>query len=420
MKVLITTTGSSGDINPFVAVGIALRRRGHDVLMVTNPHAQEKVHHAGLTMRPFGRNLRLEDITDWPDMMDERRGPQTVWREFILPDMPAMIETVDDVLPTFRPDVALSHHIFFGTQWLCRRRGVPCAQAALSPMVLFSALDGSVYRSWEPTDAPPWYGHVRRRIVHLLLRWFMDGQINRLRRSYGLDPGRNAFLNGTHATDLTLGLWSPHFRASQTDDPACARICGFCWFDRDTAEDATTRELEHFLDAGPPPIVFCLGSTAVHVAGDFYHHAAEACRLLERRGLLLTGKQDNDHLCLDPRVFATAYAPLSRVAARGCATVHHGGVGTTAHAMRAGRPTVIVPFAHDQFDNAARARRLGVSATLSRCDVSAVALAQTLRPLLDDPGFAERANALGTKLEHEDGAEVAADHLEALAAGSIA
>jgi len=415
MKILISTTGSSGDINPFVAVGIALRKRGHEVLLVTNPHAREKVIGAGLAFQPFGRELDITEIANNPDMMDERRGPQTVWRDFILPEIPAMIETVDGVCGNFRPDVALSHHIYFGTQWLCRARGIPCAQTALCPMVLFSARDGSVYRSWEPIDPPLWYARLRRPVARLILRRFLDGQINRLRRAYGFSAVRNAFLRGTHETDLTLGLWSPHFRPPQSDDPPCARICGFCWFDRQLDQECDPHELDDFFRTGSPPIVYCLGSTAVHVAEDFYHHAAEACRLLKRRGLLLTGRQNNGHLHLDENVRAVAYAPLSVVAARGCATVHHGGVGTTGHAMRAGKPTVILPFAHDQFDNAARARRLGVSATLSRREVSAVALAQTLRPLLDDPGFAERATALGAKLDREDGAEVAADHLEHLA-----
>ena len=415
MRILISTTGSSGDINPFVAVGIALRRRGHDVLLATNPHAREKVKQAGLAFQPVGRELDLTEIANDPDMMDERRGPQTVWRNFILPDIPAMIETVDRVCEDFRPDVALSHHIFFGTQWVCRARGIPCAQTALCPMVLFSAQDSSVYRSWEPVDPPLWYARPRRRIARFVMRRFLDGQLNRLRRAYGFSAIRDVFLSGIDGSDLTLGLWSPHFRPPQSDDPTCVRICGFCWFDRQLDQESETHEWDEFLNSGSPPIVFCLGSTAVHVAEDFYHHAAEACRLLKRRGLLLTGKQHNDSLHLGDDVRAVAYAPLSRVAVRGCATVHHGGVGTTAHAMRAGKPTVIVPFAHDQFDNAARAKRLGISATLGRREVSAVALAQTLRPLLDDPGFTERATALGGELAREDGAEVAADHLEDLA-----
>ncbi len=414
LRVLITTTGSSGDINPFVAVGLALRDRGHEVLILANPHAEAKVLEAGLSFRPFGRDIGISEIASNPGMMDAKRGPRTVWRDFVLPDIPAMIETAGMTLDEFRPDVALSHHIFFGTQWLCAARGIPCVQVALSPIVWFSRYDSSVLQHWEPDTIPVWYASVRRRASRVIMRWAIDGSINRIRRRFRLGSLRGAFVESTTGGAAVLGLWSKHFRAPEPDDPTNAHTCGFCWFDRQRDQETDTGKLQAFLDAGDPPIVFCLGSTAVHVANDFYHHAAEACHLLKRRGLLLTGKRDNHHLPLTNGVCAMAYAPLSIAAARGCVTIHHGGAGTTAHAMRAGKPTVIVPFAHDQFDNAARAKRLGVSATLSRDSVSAVALAQTIRPMIEDDGYASRATTLGEKLTNENGAQVAADHLEAL------
>ncbi len=414
LRVLITTTGSSGDINPFVAIGLALRARGHDVLIVANPHAETKLRDAGLSFRPFGREMDIAEIVNNPDMMDARRGPTTIWRDFILPEIPSMIDATDAAIADFRPDIALSHHLFFGTQWLCVARGIPCVPVALSPLMWFSRFDASVLRRWDPTTIPVWYARVRRVIALAAMRWGMDGAINKLRTRYGLQPQPDGFLRNALNGPAVLGLWSKHFRSPQPDDPPHALICGFCWFDRQVDQEVGAEELHRFLDAGEPPVVFCLGSTAVHVAGDFYHHAAEACHLLKRRGLLLTGQSDNHHLPLSPDVCAMEYAPLSIAAARGCVTIHHGGAGTTAHAMRAGKPTVIVPFAHDQFDNAARAKRLGVSATLQRDQVSAVALAQTIRPILETEGYRLRAARLGEKLSAEDGAEVAADRLESL------
>lgn len=411
---LITTTGSSGDINPFVAIGLALRDRGHDVLVVSNPHAEAKLRDAGLPFRPFGREMDISEIVNNPDMMDARRGPTVIWQDFILPEIPSMIETADTAITDFRPDIALSHHIFFGTRWLCAARGIPCVPVALSPLMWFSRFDASVLRRWEPNTIPVWYARMRRVIALAAMRWGMDGAINALCRRYGFRPQPDVFFRNAVSGPAVLGLWSKHFRKPQPDDPPHAQTCGFCWFDRQVDQEVESEELNAFLDAGDPPVVFCLGSTAVHVARDFYHHAAEACRLLKRRGLLLTGKSDNHLLPLSPGVRAMEYAPLSIAAARGCVTIHHGGAGTTAHAMRAGKPTVIVPFAHDQFDNAARAKRLGVSATLPRDHVSAVALAQTIRPILETEAYAPRADHLGKKLAAEDGAQVAADHLESI------
>jgi UDP:flavonoid glycosyltransferase YjiC (YdhE family) len=178
--------------------------------------------------------------------------------------------------------------------------------------------------------------------------------------------------------------------------------------------ESASHEVEAFLDAGEPPVVFTLGSSAVHVAGNFYEAAAGACRILGRRGLLLTGSGIAAPRNLPPGVAAFPAAPHSLVMPRACATVHHGGVGTTAQALRAGRPTVVVPFAHDQFDNAARVQRLAVGGTVARSRLTAASLARVLQTLLDDPETLRRASDLGNAISSEDGAAHAADALESV------
>jgi len=224
-----------------------------------------------------------------------------------------------------------------------------------------------------------------------------------------LPPEWNQLIRGCRGGDLNLALWSKHFRPALPDDPQNSRICGFPWFD---GGERLAPELERFLADGEPPIVFTLGSTAVHVAGEFYHHAAEACRILKRRGLMLTGSTAKVPSDLPPGLMAVERAPHALVMSRGCATVVHGGIGTTAQALRAGRPTVIVPFSHDQFDNAARVKRLGVSATLKRKKVTGATLAVALRGVLDDPACGALAKQLGAAIREEGGAEVAAAAIE--------
>jgi UDP:flavonoid glycosyltransferase YjiC (YdhE family) len=196
------------------------------------------------------------------------------------------------------------------------------------------------------------------------------------------------------------------------DDPTNGRICGFPWFDRHGEFEQLPTDVERFLQAGEPPIVFTLGTAAVHVSGSFYGCAAAACRILGRRGVLLTRHLEYAPKNLSSDVRAFTYVPFSTVLPRACATVHHGGIGTTAQAMRAGRPTVIVPFSHDQFDNAARAKRLGVSVTLTRKRLIPHALADALRSVIDEPALNDRAARLGDLLSTEDGALTAAMALE--------
>jgi len=171
--------------------------------------------------------------------------------------------------------------------------------------------------------------------------------------------------------------------------------------------------LMEFLDSGPAPIVFTLGSSAYWVARDFYRDSIEAARTLGRRALLLIGHPRNRPPSPLPEgVAAFEYAPYSEVLPRACAIVHQGGVGTTGQGMRSGRPVLIVPHAHDQFDNAARVERLGCGRVLARPRYNAHSVTRELRLLLEDPKYLEAAARVAEVVRAEDGARVAADEIE--------
>jgi rhamnosyltransferase subunit B len=146
----------------------------------------------------------------------------------------------------------------------------------------------------------------------------------------------------------------------------------------------------------------------VHVAGQFFHEAADAARTLNVRAMLVAGKQEYFPAHLPAGVAAFTYAPYSRVFPRACINVHHGGIGTTAQALRAGKPQLVTPMSHDQFDNAARVRRLGVGDRVLHSECSAKNLVRALSHLLKERGIAESAASLGPKVASEDGAMIAA------------
>lgn len=414
MKVLITTVGSAGDVNPFIAVGAALVSRGHEVVMLTNQHFEQAATDAGLSFRELGDRYALDEISARPEVMDKRKGSTTLLNDFLLPRLPGMIETIERAVVDDQPDVVFSHNLCLGTRWVCLRRNVPCALAALSPLVWFSGHDPGLLLWWEPQYLPAIYLRIRRFLTKYVLRFATDKQLNKVRVACGFPRERDLIWRDPIDAPLVLGLWSASFRSSMPDDPPGAKICGFVWHDRRQQAEGWEADLMRFMRDGSPPIVFTLGTSAVHVAGDFYRHAVEACRMLGRRGLLLTGKEDNAPTDLPESVRAFNYAPYSEVLPLACAVVHHGGVGTTAQAMRAGVPTVIIPFSHDQFDNAARTRRLGVSATLQRHRVAPNTLSASLREVLDNPRAIENAARIGRVLQGEDGGVVASKALERL------
>ena len=190
-------------------------------------------------------------------------------------------------------------------------------------------------------------------------------------------------------------------------------VTGLCLYDRDEQGKGMPAALEAFIEAGPAPIVFTLGSSGVFNAEGFYHAAVAAAAMLGRRAVLLVGPQPEiDGAALPGHSIAHDYAPHSELFPRAAAIVHHGGVGTTGQAMRSGRPMVIVPFSHDQPDNASRCERLGIASVVPRRQVSAARLAAALGRVLDDPAVTQRAAAIGARTRAEYGAATAADAIE--------
>lgn len=417
MNVLITSIGSAGDINPFIAIGRALRRRGHRVRVLVNPYFREQVAAADLEFLPLGTEAQFRRLVDLPCVRRPRKGSPQLWREHTLPNVPPLLDAIEAQARDDPPDVVLYHPLSLGALWICRRYEIPTAVAALSPLAWMSRRDGSVHsRTFVNRTAPGWLVRGYLWVVRMYLRWMIDRDLNRIRRQRDLPPMRDIFFDSILNADAGLGMWSPVFRGPAPDDPPNARICGFQWFDHGHQVSQTDDELTRFLETGAPPIVFTMGTTVVTAAGGFYEHAAEACRRLGRRGLLLTGSAENAPKRLPPGVRAFPYAPFSLVLPRACATVHHGGVGTTGQALRSGKPTVVIPVAYDQFDNAARLKRLGVSETLLTSRVTPKSLAAALQRVLQSPAITRRAEELASKLVGEDGAAVAAEELERLVA----
>jgi UDP:flavonoid glycosyltransferase YjiC (YdhE family) len=190
-------------------------------------------------------------------------------------------------------------------------------------------------------------------------------------------------------------------------------VTGFPRFDGDVQAELPT-DLARFLNDGPPPIVFTLGSSAAVLAGRFYEHSVLAASRLGRRAVLILGDEKIIPPSLPTGIMAFPYAPFSKLFPRAAAVVYPGGIGSTGLAMGAGRPTLVVPHAHDQPDNADRLTRMGVARTIYRRRYTAARAASKLELLLDDPGYARRAAQVQELIAQEDGVKAACDSLEGL------
>lgn len=419
MRVLLVSAGSHGDINPFIAIGRALRERGHDARMMANPYFQGQIEEAGVGFVAMADEA--EDLGAFieqnPDVMHPREGPGVVIDLLVTLTARPTFERTVKLAETWRPDVVVHHHIVPSAAWGARQVGATSVAVVLSPMNWMSK--GDVVAPME--NSSPYPGAIMQWLMRLVgpmvIRRMLDKPLDRVRRELGLAKDMPLYWDVTRGGRLNLGMWSTHFRGRCEGDPEGGVICGFPWHDRHGEQEAVPGEVERFLEEGDAPILFTLGTAAVHVAGDFYAMAAEACRLIGRRGLLLVGPKRAGPTNMATGTRAFAYVPFSSVMPRCAVNVHHGGIGSTGQGMRAGRPTVVIPHAHDQFDNAARVKRLGISETIVRRKVTAEGLAQALKRVVADEGMTRRAREIGERLRGEDGAARAAEEIERIARG---
>jgi rhamnosyltransferase subunit B len=413
-RILMSTFGSLGDLHPYLALGRELRRRGHEPGIGTTPAYRERVLAEGLRfvpvrpdIDPLGRRL-LERV------MHPRTGSRTILLEFALG---YLREGYEDLREAAREaDLIVTHPIGYASILLARAMGRPWASVALAPVSLFSALDPCVFPGLPFAERIAGLGpRFHRRFLALLdllsRPWLRP--YRRIERELGLPRGPNPLLPGHPSPHLHLALFSPVLAAPQSDWPRRTLATGFPFYVHD---EATNPELERFLSEGAAPIVFTLGSAAVGRAGDFYEQSLDAVPSLGARAVLLIGRDgaNRPRRALPAGVLALPYAPHAALFPRARAIVHQGGIGTTGEAMRAGRPMLVVPFAHDQPDHAFRLRRLGIARSVPRARYDAAAAVRELRPLLQEPGYSRQAAAVGEKVRGEDGVKMACNALERL------
>ncbi len=235
------------------------------------------------------------------------------------------------------------------------------------------------------------------------------------RREIGLSENHDPVFKDKYSKLLHLAMFSKVLGVPQPDWHSPTLQTGFCFYDGQQDLGVMPPELEEFLDAGEPPIVFTLGSAAVMDARDFFDESARAAKMLNRRAVLLYGIFNEMPKGIDEKIAAFDYAPYSRIFPRAACVVHQGGVGTTAEVLRAGVPALIMPYSHDQPDNAARCVRLGTARTISRERYNAANASKELRELLADERYRRAADDAAQVVRAEYGTKIACDAIEKVA-----
>jgi rhamnosyltransferase subunit B len=341
MKFLLVTLGSIGDLLPFLAVGEALRQRGHTVVVASNAGYATLVKMAGFefaaiwdrSQQSLDSVIAHDPIRAWTTVRDEMFVPATApARDFIAHHIRSGKCTV------------LASWSAFGARLAHDELGISLCTVYLSPGAVEADDD---FR----TDG------ARYRNIGLFPAWF------------GTPPG-------VHPT-------------------------GFAMFE-DALVPPLPPELENFLGEGAPPVIFTPGSF-MQGAQRFFQESLAACADLNLRAIFLTPYSEQIPATLPASICHFSYVALQRLAPRCAALVHHGGVGTCAQGLRAGIPQLVSPLFFDQPDNGARLAALGVGEIISPNAYCAGQIAAMLRKLLNSESVRQDCARLRAMFGDQDG-----------------
>lgn len=417
MRILFSTFGSLGDVHPYLALALEAKRRGHQPILATGARYKSKIEALEIEFRAVRPDLPIE--SEFGEVarrvMDLKNGPQVLFRDIIAP---AARDSLADLLDAGADcDLMVTHPAAPCGPLAAQKLEKPWISSVLAPISLWSKYDPPVpptfpALAWMRALGPLWaqaFFAVGKAVTRGWVRAIDD-----LRGEIGLAPGAHPMFEGQFSPRGTIALFSRHFAAPQRDWPANTTATGFCFYDAKGYESQSETQWRAWVEAGPKPVVFTLGSSAVYNAGDFWNWSrryVESNAETGERGVFLTGGE----VLQDPSAWEleVPYAPYSDLFPRARFVVHQGGVGTTSQALRAGIPQMIMPYAFDQPDHAARIARLGVGLGVKRAEYVSGKCEEDFVPFWGDD-FQTRAQSLGAKIRLENGPKVACEVLERL------
>ncbi|MBV8072504.1 MAG: glycosyltransferase family 1 protein [Acidobacteriaceae bacterium] len=426
-RIVLNTFGSFGDLHPYLAIAIELRRRGHTPVIATSEVYRQKVQAERILFAPVRPDVG--ELLHKPEFVEKlwhhERGTEYLIRDYL---MPQVRDAHQDLLPACQSaDLLLTHVAAYAGPTVAEVLKLPWISVVLQPSMFLSRYDPPLLPI--PGIKQLYVlGPVARAAIFRLGKMRVRGwsrPLIEMRGALGLPTAANPVFEGALSPYRTLALFSRQFATAQADWPKNVEITGFVFYDRrgegfqqyaSHSDEEVKDRIMRFLESGPPPVVFTLGSSAVMQPGSFYRESMTAAVKLGVRAILLAGPDERAQLprSIPDSIFVADYVPYSEVLPRVALTVHQGGIGTTAQALRAGHPMLVVPWAHDQPDNAERLRRMGVAKWIDRRRYTAERAAEMIRSLLDGGGYRERAAEIGSRVQQEDGLRAACDAVEAV------
>lgn len=420
-QVLIVAKGTYGDIFPLFAIALELQRRGYDPLFATDTHNTASAKRLGLRTALLDTPLapNRDDVRK-PGVIDTLFDTMLTYSNYLRMFRKTAIECeYYNLLPLAEDaDIIIGNQQAYGAAIVKEKLSKPWIYCVASPVALLSSYrQSTLFPGLHWLQSLAMHSHLLQRfsigLGRSLLRLGMYNVV-RLRRYVGVASRPHPAFEAMFSQQCNLLLASPRLFDRGIPWPSRTHVTGYAWFEPDFMRNPEKeQELEAFLSAGPPPVVFTLGGNRRIHPGSYFTQSIEACRILGRRCIIVAASRFHDAIPRGNSVHVTGYLPYSLLFRNAAAVVHSGGIGTIGLSMRYGIPSLLVPFSLDQFDNTARAVNSGFARMLPAKKYRAKQVAKALETLLKDKKLQTNLHEVRTALSEEHGVANACDAIEA-------
>ena len=413
LQIVLSTWGTTGDVQPFLALSERLLKVGHEVRVCTSEIYRDRFTKRGIDFYPVGAPFDADRLNQAMDAIVQIKDPLkstiSIAKEGLLYKADKWYEDCFRGMEGY--DLAI-----------CHAADVPGQEAAIRnnlPWITVSYWPGFIKTRYKPPFPIPNLGALSNtllwKVADQLIRKQVDPLFNDFISSIGGEERECIGLEGMYSPELNLIAASPSVSEPPPDLPNEHKFTG-AWF-LEEPDYEVPPALQEFLDQGSPPIIITFGSVGGSRNVETTSLLVEAVQRAGQRAVIQTGWGNLEMENSPENICFVGHVPHNFLFRQGCCVIHHGGAGTTAAACRAGVPSIIIPHWADQPYWGCTLRKIGVAPKpLHRQDMTPKRLAKRIDQVISSQAMAERARVLMERIETEDGLTTAVKLIEAFAA----
>jgi sterol 3beta-glucosyltransferase len=401
-----------------VALGKGLQRAGHQVTLATSSRFRDFVEGCGLGFGHMDDTLLA--IIDTDQGRDIVENTSTLFQlakqgiklaKLAKPLQRVQLRETWEIAKKVLPDFIIYHPKVNAGPHIAEKLGIGCAMA--TPIPIFVPTAERPFFVLPDLKLGGWYNRMSYRVIPPVAGMFLKKMIRDFRNDIGLPPMDFDILKTGDGRDIpVLHAFSDAFLPRPLDWPERAHVTGY-WFLESEPDWRPPEKLRAFLDAGPPPVYVGFGSMAGRSPKRLAHIVIQALQKAGVRGIIATGWGGLKPETLPDTILKIEGAPHAWLFPKVSAVVHHGGAGTTGAGLRAGKPSVIVPFFGDQPFWGTQVHRMGVGPRpIPHKRLTVGRLTAAITHAVSDPDIKQRADDMGQNIRLENGIERAVAIIE--------